>query len=251
MEGKTKKQDGEDMVAKSVKPALEKLRQDQIELIDKFNRGFDSRREIVEWIPHLSLCTLGVLKNSILRQLVFGRHRLKVFLGDSRQARFHRRNLLDGYIQQSWNMSFEALRDKSKEYVQEVDNIDEIPESNTQKYAAMRPYLTELKNKQEKTIKQLLNGFNDRHEFTVWCNKLNHASNGYISRQFGSDLIFQRSIKKHLFKNTDKPRKSLFHRVNLCATHIVPPYNTAIRYTAKETGEFDEAIENTLPGGQI
>lgn len=235
---------------KSVKPALDKLDKDQDELIDKFYAGFSSKTELLTWIPKLSSRTLGIIRNNILKGMVFEEPFLEDLLGVSENAIEQREKFIAKFIIPACNLSYERIRDRARDYMEnrEKDEKD-VPKVEKQKHIAMRPRINELEQRQVESIKTGLIGFNSKQNLLKWGKSLTSASNAQINRNFAKKIYFEKPIRDAFLGENNE--KNIYIRQSVCGSEIIPSFNTAIRDVSQKAGEFDEEVKEQVEPGEL
>ncbi len=247
--------DSED-VAESHRPALLKLTQDVDKMIAELVSGFESRREILEWMQRLSIRTLGTLPDSFYFDLgaefrglpESGQERvfLSALLADSqrerdipaREAVELRQRLSAQIIRPASHRAFRALRKSAGEYFDNGTDGKSKHSAGLQKYVAMRPSLEELESYQSRALDELVDGFDSRSKIIKWGSVVELASHGEIPESFVSRCYREQSTSAMLCGGTDHDQSG---RELFAAVHLLPYFNRGARDLSGRVAEEPEA----------
>lgn len=243
------------MTNRSHRPALVKLSDDLEGLRSELLEGFESRREVLEWMQRLSVRTLGELPDRWFHELGSqfrgipsdGRERtlLSALLRSSKRRREMddeaaeelRERLYALTIRPAYHRAFRQLRADAGEYL-DADGSDSQHAAARQRWIAMRPALDELESYQEDALATLLDGLEDRAAILDWGSKLELATHGELPGEFVARCYREESTAQLLTgdEETDARGRELFW-----ADHIAPIANRGVRDLAGRTKESPDA----------
>lgn len=245
------------------RPALVKLSDDIEGLREELITGFDSRREILEWLQRLVVRTLGELpskwvdkfadefkgvpaereERTLLAALLTRSNRVRDI--DDEVAKDLRERLYALYVRPAFHRAFRELRGDATEYLDD-DGTDSQHAAPRQRWIAMRPALDELERYQERALGDLLDGFDDKSAILDWGVDLELATHGEIPGEFVSRCYREESTMRMLTGSTPETARG---RELFAAKYVVPAYNRGVRQLSGRTGEQADSVrqEETVP----
>jgi hypothetical protein len=246
----------------SRRPALVKLTRDLRDLREELVAGFESRRDVLEWLQRLAVRTLGTLSQSWFDEwgrqfrstpgeqkvLVAGLMRpdARVREMDDETAESLRLRLAASTIRPAYHRAYRHLRRDAGEYVgDDAGYGDAGHDPHVQRFIAMRPALDELEAYQQAVLADLIGGLDDREELLDWGDDVQQATHGEIPERFISRCYEEGSTRDLLLREDDVGERG---RELFAATFVIPFFNRGVRdLSGRSAEEPDE--ETTESGG--
>jgi len=240
----------------SHRPALVKLTDDHDSLRADLLDGFHSRREVIEWMQHLAIRTLGELPDRWWEEVgsqfrgtpSSGEERtlLSGLLVDSKRTRNMsredakelRERLYALTIRPAFHRAFRQLRADAGEYLDDDGTASQHAPSR-QRWIAMRPALDELEDYQERALGDLLDGLEDRSAILDWGSTLELATHGELPGEFVARCYREESTARMLTGETAEAERG---RELFAAIHVAPIMNRGVRDLAGRTSEQANAV---------
>ncbi|WP_363467236.1 hypothetical protein [Halogeometricum borinquense] len=242
----------------SGRPALDKLHQDQRELLTEWERdGYESRQDLlvallrVAWLSlgrvHPNWCVRVARDNVLISCLVTSENRCRYREDpvDLDSARLHRRRLAKKYLRPACRAGYREMRADATEYVQEDNrvNLDDVS------MFAMRPVLEWLMQKQELALSQFLGGFGSEDALDRWLHRFDDLTLGQAHR-VEADLDWrielERTAKNVLLEDSGR-RPEERRREDMAARYVVPALSLAPSLALEHAQELrEESDENRL-----
>lgn len=247
-----------------LRPALAKLVDDQIEALEQFVEGFDSRADLIRWSGRAIVATVGELPDDWYTELATSRSDLATLITSSRRrawaaddepptesaAATYRRALAAEDLVPAFHRGFRKLRWSATEYVN--DDGDELkPSPADQAHPAMRPALSELRERQRWALDRALEGFGGRDDVIAWAIRAMHAAHGELDDALARDLYRETHTRRMLVVEPEDAPNGPFFRESLAAIELLPPFNRAAREVAERAGELAEQQTQHYGGASI
>ncbi|EMA59923.1 hypothetical protein [Halorubrum kocurii] len=239
-----------DLEEGSYRPALVKLVDDVRDSEHQLLRGFGSRREVLLWTQELAVRTLGEMPQEWFHQMArqfrgvpASEHERTLVSALLRpqyrtrdlaeaKAREFRRQLSARTIRPAAHRAFRELRADAGEYVDDGSADQHAP--GKQQYVAMRPAIHELHENQRRTLKRVLDGFEDREAILDWGHDLELATHGEIDEAFVTRCYGEQSTRRLLTGTDQSERRG---RELFAAHYLIPVYNRGVRDLAGRAKE--------------
>lgn len=238
------------------RPALDNLKQGQIDLVDELREGFESLDRQTEWVLEVMIWSGGRIEEEFLHSLAGG-GRDKVgleYLGpaiyekpvDREVARNYRLNVAASYLVPAFNDVTEELRWEFTEYGENP------PDAGSQSHAAMRPAWEGLGARQWELLSELLEGFEGREGVLDWCQDLSAATLGEMENTFPRDVTGRdRTAVKNLVTPSEYARENPVgawrYRHRMAAHIVLPWFNTALKEQASRASEQPVDVDEDVP----
>ena len=259
------------------RPALVKLTNDVDELQSGLYQGFETRREVLEWLQQLAVRTLGEVPQKVFwelsRQFVLDQlvdFEQGVLLAALLRPAVRDRDLPDDAVDElrerfvatqirpAYHRAFRELRKDATEYVDESDD-DTAHDPRRQRHPAMRPALHELDDWQQQALGELLGGFDEPRAILEWGSVVEHATHGELDELDppewtddvdGATVVSGSDGRDFIERAYSEPSA----RVVLCADGadaaelrevfaafwIVPAFNRGVRVLSGRAGELPD-----------
>ncbi|MFC7137573.1 hypothetical protein ACFQRB_16235 [Halobaculum litoreum] len=174
----------------NLRPAIQKLTSDHVDLLGSFVDGFDSRREFIRWGQRAVILTLGELSGEWVADRAFAGLDLSVLVTSPARERWvddaeelqppdraadMRRGVVATDLTPACSAAVRRLRWSAVEYVSDEDDTLQ-PDPDAQQHPGMRPSLTEVHERQRWALDRALEGFDSLDALSVWGQRLTEAS---------------------------------------------------------------------------
>lgn len=243
------------------RPALVNLVNELKQSREQLLEGFDSRRELLEWLQRLTVRTLGQIEQDFYRSFAHALHPrdggemalLAVVLTEDARTRDipeerverAREMLAAKYIMPAMHRAYKHLRKDAGEYI--ADGRDSEHDPVKQSYIAMRPAFDEIESDQREALTRLLDGLDEKREIMDWGDVVEQATHGELPEEdFISRCYLERSTSRLLTReSTPEVRRA---RELFAARHLIPAFNLGVRDLAGRAGELpSEEKEDSKP----
>lgn len=238
---------------KSYRPALVALQEDMRALTSELVDGLESERRVLTWLQEMTVGTLGRLDwlvyNDMVRQfrgdqgvLLAAMVRPAARRGDMRdldnsRAKDLRERFLGEYVHPALRNAFRTLRRDATEYIDGATEED-AHAPDRQRHLAMRPALTELDQWQERALRSLLDGFEDRAEVLDWGHDVLLATHGELDEDWVSRVVREQSTMDIM--TGEAPADGRARRL-FAAHYLLPRYRTGVVAILGGAGELADA----------
>lgn len=235
-------------------PALRTLQLDQRELLDGgdsvphgLRDGFPTRRDALEWYQRAITRTLGEIAEEF-RPLSLVRDRTLVgalVVGDERDdlvtdpvsldvARRYRRVLERSYVRPACNRSYNRLRKRAGEYIEDSDDSPSEIDPESQRHVAMRPTIARKDIEQADALRTLWDGFESERELLDWTHDLDEPSNGAIEADLAARIGRDATARAYFIESerasADVPEEQARrYREHFAATKLLPAFVAGIQ----------------------
>ena len=239
------------------RPALVTLSEDVRERVTELRDGLASEDRVLRWVQEMTIRTLGRLDMEVYTDLSRQfRGQQGVLLGalvvpeqrrgknrdlDNETAETLRERFLAHYVLPAHRDAFRRLRADATEYIDAADDEDSHA-PDRQRFIAMRPALNELEEWQERTLDDLLAGFDERGEILDWGQDVLLATHGELDKEWVTRVHEEDSTVGVLTGDTvaDKRARRLF-----AAYHVLPQFRAGVRVLSGRAGEVaDESTDS-------
>lgn len=224
------------------RPALDRLHDDQEELIRRAVWGFDRYQDMVLWMHDLSTISLGMVESEAFLELgcrTAGFHHKVLMNTETDPDSPVRHKYLEEYVQPPLRKSWRSFWSHVTEYGEGGPDPDEEP------IIALRPSIQELHNQQREVLKRGVEGFGSQSELELWTHDLTRATLGVHDDGFVSDLFS--AFPPFHYPPYDTGEEGVTLRLVGSVKWLLPWFNAAMRRQAKaakeQTLEKEKEIE--------
>lgn len=243
------------------RPALQKLNDDQREVVASAVDGVASRRDVVEWCQRAIVATLGELDDDLFADVCLEKSWLAMLMADHGDRAYwsprnepvsdlvaeeFRRRFVAREVAPACTAAHRVLRWKAVEYVDgdEAGRLD-APDPAAQHHPGMRPALSALESRQERELRRLLDGYRDEAALVDSLLRLNQATYAEHERDLVDDVVDEQHTREHLLADSPHPEAVEF-RERFAAVFVLPAFNRAARKLAERSGELVESESGGL-----
>ncbi|WP_128478338.1 hypothetical protein [Halorussus pelagicus] len=249
-----------------LRPALQKLTGDQLELLRRFIDGFENRRTFLLWCQDAAIHTLGRLSGDWMVERAFSRLDLSVLLVSERRfawaddpddvldpatAATARRGVAAVDLLPAFVESHHGFRWSATEYVENPDADGETregpPDPEEQDAPGMRPALAELAQRQDWALRQVLDGFASEDQMLAWVQQVTEATFAEVSDDLATRLYTESHTREMLLDREGERARSWFFRESFAAKEVLPAFAVAAHEVADRSGELAERENSELP----
>lgn len=235
------------------RPALGKLSADQTSLLAELITGFETRREILEWMQKVAMQSLGELPDDWFINQLSESAVVSAFLGrpwglvraedyDDAIAKHIRRDiaakdLLGAFYDATASFRWSAAEKYGDEDLEhkEIDFDEQSP--------FMRPAFRDKDNQQAWALKQLIEGFDSMDGFLLWGHYAIRVSYAEIDRETIREAYFDTRVRSMLLGDDEECK---FWRGSWAALFLLPAFNRAAATLADRTAERVEREDSGL-----
>ncbi|MFC7096050.1 hypothetical protein [Halobaculum marinum] len=237
--------------------ALATISEGGVELIADAVTPFEDRRAVIEWMTRCTVHSLGELpetwftasdSSEVETAVLFDRVMMSALLGrpwgdvgavDDDWAREERLALVAKDVLPAMHAGVREIRWSATDYSAPASKMD--PDPLNQRHPAMRPGLTDLLERAEWLVEQLLDGFGSGAEYLSWASFATTATYGELDREVARGAYFETGIRSALIRNGGDGDR--FTRENWAARYLLPAITRAAAQEASRGAEKDEAAE--------
>lgn len=240
----------------AAQPALQKLEQDQSEVVKGLREGFDGEWELVWWLHDLSAATLGeadddlfgrFFRDETFKESVLNSSERDQDLSEPAQNRA-RQGVEEHILLPPFNSAYRKLSGKASEYL----SGDRRPSVHPDAPVALLPAVGELTRRQRHGLEALRDGFDSYDELLDWRRDLIGASYGQISDGTLQDLGRKDGhavevLTDGALTDGEPPNHLEDSRRRLSVYILLPVFNAGIRTMVSGAGEDLDATEGERP----
>lgn len=241
-------------------PALRNLEVAQQQVAEDLREGFRTKEELFFWLHELTIVSFGYIKTEFLEEAYKHCGMLKCLMtGEDFTISFDHINEMEPWecrefrlrLEEDLNRPFQKayrdLRTNANEYVDPENRPDPASDDVP---IALRPSLEQLRERQARTLRDLLDGFENTEEILDWERQLNAASHGELPGRLITGLRTPEKTVEHGLLNDDDlkhaPDKPMEFRYLFACTYVLPAFNEGVRTitgAAGETTDDEEEID--------
>ncbi|WP_181685829.1 hypothetical protein [Halorhabdus salina] len=252
---------------RSPRPALQRLQLDQRALVDAdlsdrfdvdLRRGFESRRDVIEWYQRAVVRTLGYIEDWIApSQLVQDRSMLSNLIVSDRRSAWAddpvslataasvRRRLESNVVIPACSRAYNDLRKRAGEYIdseseQTLEDIDPTEQENP----AMRPGFAHVDAAQQQALSILWGGFENEDVLHDWLHWLDEPCNGAQDDDLAASIRRDRTAMRYLLTNDSERALARRYRERFAIVKLLPAFITGIH--RMDTGELVTQSSSSL-----
>jgi hypothetical protein len=246
-----------------LRPALQKLSGDQLDLLASFIDGFQNRREFLLWCQDAAIHTLGRIDGDWMVERAFSRLDLTVLLVSERRfawaddaddvlapetAAVARRGVAAVDLLPAFVEAHRGFRWSTVEYGTDKadDGPADAPDSDIQSFPGMRPALAELDQRQGWVLRRLLDGFRSEDELLAWVQQVTEATYAEVDGDLATRLYTESHTREMLLDREGERARSWFFRESFAAKEVLPAFAPAAREVADRAGELAEHEQTEL-----
>jgi hypothetical protein len=235
----------------STYPALRNLEKAQQEVAEDLREGFRTTDDLFFWLQDLVVVSFGYVKTDMLQEAYNNRAMRKCLMtGEDFTISFEHLNDIDPWkcrefrlmLEEDLNGPFQSayrdLRANANEYVDPGNRPDPTAEHVP---VALRPSLEQLRERQEETLRELLDGFEESEEILDWARRLNAATHGELPRKLITGMRGPEKHLRHQLLNDDDLEYAGDHRdefrYHFACTYLLPAFNDGVRAMTGAAGE--------------
>jgi len=239
------------------RPALAKLSADQQSVVQSFLGGFEGRLDFLEWAQDAIVATLGQADDSWYRDLAMSRSDMACLIVTGARSRWAEEEPPSLESAQEYRQTLAATRllpacrDAVREFrwsavdYTDLEHTETHPDPETQRYAAMRPELEEMRDRQRWVVRRGVDGFDDVDGLMSWVLVATQASYAEIDADLSADLWREHHTRDMMLTSPTDHEHGQFFRESLIARRLLPAFNRAARKIANRAGELATDPETT------
>jgi hypothetical protein len=250
----------------AIKPALNRLREEQREALRRFRTvGFDSRAELLVWLHTFQYRTLGRVADWVYVLIPTKDVTVACCLSDAAarerhhpdssltaaERRSERRRQASKHLRPACRRALRELRTKANEYADVGD--ESPPDPDRAPHTVLRPVFDEYHQRQRRRLVEWLRGFDDVDALAEWVHDFDYDTIGELdsvpgAEEFDYELLEKRAARRVALG--DEPRY-VREREHLAARYLLPATNSAVRELAARAAETadDGSKEVKIPSG--
>lgn len=258
------------------RPALAVLQEDQHALFRESENprysdgrylrdGFETLRDVIHWYQRASVRSFGYLAKEwpaealrtddvLVGALVTGEERITLVDDplDEDTAAVYRRRLEAELVLPACNTAYNELRGGAGEYIDQSTSRDKgsSPDPDEQKHLAMRPTFAHIDHVQDRTLRELWDGFSDEDALSDWLHGLNQATNGAVDRDLAAQTLRDDIALDHLLDEHEDALLSRRYREHFAIEFLLPAFNAGIsELSAGELAASTDTSDGYVPPG--
>ncbi|AXG06578.1 hypothetical protein DU500_09140 [Haloplanus rubicundus] len=234
------------------RPALANLSRRQQRVLASLLDGFESRRDVLQWMQDVVIATVGALDGEWFVTRATDASIMSALLGEGwGTARALedgtpeevRRGIAAQDILPAVHQAQRKFRWSASEY---YDDPDHDPSDLTDDPDApgMRPALKVLDEQLSWALDQLLEGFESDEAFLAWGERAIQMSYAEVDSEAVEDAFFETEVRRRMTDRTDA--RARFVRESWAAEYLLPGFNRAAARVASHTSEVPEQEQTRM-----
>lgn len=246
--------------SETYRPALVNLVDEISDSREQLLDGFESRREVLEWLQRLCVRTMGQIPQEFYEGFATAMHprergqmalvscvltheqRVRDDITDEHAERA-REVIAAKFLMPAMHRAYRHLRKDAGEYIDEGRDAGHDPVN--QSHIAMRPAFDEIEADQRECLTLVLDGIEDRRAIMDWGDIVEQATHGEVENDFVSRCYMERSTARLLTMRDATPDVRASREL-FAARHLIPAFNLGVRDLSGRAGELPDAVKEDI-----